>query len=217
MERELAARVLGIAISASRGEARTAYMALLQQASLNLPTNSAELQARLEQLQAAYEAFSGDQEGRTGDLGPAIGPTGPTTSHTTHGGRNRLFTVLISAAVLLIAVIGWSVLSSPQESPSSSEPSQINSTAETSPQATPSASASPQRTPYTGLSGLVNTCWKDDVPTIGDSQKTTPVSPISCTNLLAQWRVFKETRDRSQCPEYFLTTQDGWVLCIKEI
>jgi len=197
-----------------RGEARVAYMALLQKASRELAPGSDEFATRQVQLRDAYTAFSDveyepsihpAQESR-----PASDPEEPRFL----GGNVRTWAILLAVASLVIAFATWTTLSdSGGASTVTDEPPDtpdIGQAEQSVPRATPT------RTPDGGQSGLLNTCWRDEAPAFGgtDNESTLVVS-VSCSSTQAQWRVYKEARSVSECTDLYLTTTDGWTLCIR--
>lgn len=216
MQRSAAAQVLGIQGSATRGEARVAYMALLQRASRDLDPESAEFAARHQQLKDAYAAFS------DAAYKPSNHPTTHSMPATTPdeprflGGSVRTWAALLLVASIVIAFAVWTNLSNSGNSPTTTEqPPDTPSNSQTQ-QSTPRATPTPTRTQDVGQSGLLNTCWRDEAPAIGQAdEESTPVVPIECSSPQAQWRVYKEARSVSECTGLYLTTTDGWTLCIR--
>ena len=220
MHRVAAARVLGISDSATRGVARVAYMTLLQRASQDFEPTSVEFAARQAQLKDAYSAFSED----VGEIQDApSSSSAPATRRKANGfsflgGDIRTWAILLLVGSLVIAFFTWTTLNGSPESNSSNDPASVTVASDEAAQASTRPSAAPTRTPDDGQSGLLNTCWRDENPVIGGgTNESTPVVQVSCSNSQAQWRVFKETRIVSECSDFYLTTTDGWNLCIRPL
>lgn len=216
MQRSAAAQILGIKDAATRGEARAAYMALLQKASRELSPESTEFAARHEQLKDAYAAFS------DADYAPSNPPTPTSISVSATdeprflGGSVRTWAVLLLVASLAIVFAVWTTLSNSGGSPTTNEQTSDTPSSSQTQQSTPRATPTPARTPDNGQSGLLNTCWRDEAPVLGGADnESTPVVQVGCSSPQAQWRVYKETRLVSECTDLYLTSTNGWTLCIR--
>ena len=216
MNRSAAAQLLGMRDSATRGEARVAYMALLQKASRELAPGSDEFAARQVQLRDAYAAF-GDSEYEvsshpTQESRPASAPEEPRFL----GGNVRTWAILLLVASIVIAFATWTTLSDSGGTSTVTEQLPDTPASGQAEQEVPRDAPTPTRTPNSGQSGLLNTCWRDAAPTFGATDdESTPVVSVSCDSTQAQWRVYKETRSVTGCTDLYLTTADGWTLCIR--
>lgn len=222
MNRSAAAQLLGIRDSATRGEARVAYMALLQKASRELAAGSDEFAARQAQLRDAYAAFS-DSEYETSaspasyaDHVPQDRPMQSSEDTRFLGGTVRTWAILLLVASLAIAFATWSTLGGPGGTSTATEQSSDEATSTPTQESTPRAASTRPQTPDRGQSGLLNTCWRDETPAFGSTDnESTPVTQVICSSSRAQWRVYKETRTTTGCTDQYLSTQDGWTLCIR--
>jgi hypothetical protein len=216
MQRSAAAQVLGIQESATRGAARIAYMELLQRAANDFSADSVEFSVRRAQLKDAYAAF-GDAEYPTNQQAAITYTPAASTGEARFLGRTiRAWALTLLVASLFIAFFTWSLLSEDQSSPTATESSSATNAPQDLPQEIARPTATPSQTPDNGQSGLLNTCWRDEAPIFGESnEESTPVTQVDCSGPQAQWLVYKEARFVSQCNSFYLTTDDGWTLCIR--
>lgn len=216
MLRETAGQVLGIRPGASRTEARRAYMGLLQRAASELGSASPEFEFRRTQLHDAYSAFSEEPAYKavSPPLQHPLNPYGSVISST--DGRNRMRNfVLIGAGILAGIFVVGSLIDS-----NGSTSNVAKSSSSSTPTSAPSQATTPRpsTTPNTGRSGLLNSCWRDDTSINAQSNNgLTPVLQVDCNNPQSQWKVYREVKVESQCPDLSLMMNDGWVLCIRPL
>lgn len=218
MTRSSAAQALGVHVSASRSDARFAYMRLLQDAAAELGSGSPELAERQNYLKEAYEAFCKESsDGIQNFVAPHV-PTSSSNEPRFLGIPVWIWIVMLGiAALAAIVALGSGGTNDLRSTTSQS------STSESSMNPTESAgrpSASPTRRPDSGRSGYLKTCWRDGTSILDElGRESTRVTQVSCSGPFAQWRVYREVRVASECASLAapITTNDGWVLCIRPV
>lgn len=193
MDRRAAAALLGIPLTATRHEARTAYLRLLSEAA---GTSSTE-------LDAAYATFTGDGGPSGAGGGPAVGYGSSTMTRTSGPNRRWVLPVIGVAAVGLI-LAGLSI--------AANNASNSSTTGATLPPREPSVVDTP-REPNRGESGWLNTCWKDaGAP---NSDGSIPLTQVECSWTTADWLAYRESLTEAGCANDYIQTPEGWYLCLR--
>jgi len=198
MDRREAATLLGIPLTSTRQEARTAYLRLLSGAA---GADSVE-------LDAAYAAFTGDGVANGVGGGAAPGPSPSAMTQAPERSRRSILPVVALAwGVVAIGLIlaGLAI--------AANNGSGSVSTATASPLQKPPNTPPPSE-PNQGQSGLLNTCWKDSGVATPDG--SIPLTQVECTWATADWLAYRETTNEQGCAlNDYIQTPEGWYLCLR--
>jgi hypothetical protein len=206
MDKRAASRVLGIDPSASRTEARAAYLRLLTEAASEQTTRPDWYQQRAAELQAAYDSFGEDTILSDGSgastVDSAKGKGGISTS-------GKVFLAILGLLILagIVGAITSAVNPAPRKpTPPASSPQPVEESS------TPAVDTAPDA----GQSGLVGTCWRDVPGAQPDAQGMVNVEEVDCSSSSAEWYAYKEATTSSGCSEDYLETTNGYYVCLRK-
>ena len=212
MDRKQAQRLLDLNTGANRSQVRHAYMVKLREASNANDGESEDFKVATTQLRDAYEVCTADSTPYPTSASRSRASQSATKSFLGLSKRAWIG-IAVSLGLLLLLIIGITGGPSGDDSSSATNPSSDSREQQPSPnEPDPPATV---ETPDTGDSGLLNTCWVD-APNGANSAngESTPVEAIACSSPGAQWKIYAESRNQDFCRSYYLTTTDGWFLCL---